>query len=215
MIESWDALPPVPTRKVKTGWPSNEEKATAARLKIDVQTLRKLRAAGTIPEVGQDETAAAPPAKGKSAGAVVAAYAGREKQQQEREQRGKPEIPAGLNPFKGLRFGEVLGEDEAAQLRPMLLEAVTKYTEWFDDFISNTNRARVSVEIWSTMPDDEIAVLVDASLSYARKHAAGAAAVRNIAVGWGYVKVGVILAPRFFATMHAYAQNGGFALMVR
>ena len=87
-----------------------------------------------------------------------------------------------------------------------------------DKLISNTNRARTRLSaeagnlIWSSLEDDEIETLVDALLIIGTKQRHVALAIREVARAWKLVEVGLILMPRFLATMQFYAQNGGLAL---
>lgn len=239
MIASWDDLPDPPAGvKVKQGWPSREEKETAARLGVDLQQLRRARAAGLLPPpeatpgplggklgsklgskgapsrpptrdtaprpAGKDAPRATPPRATPLAAAKASTPA-----------PTRAPLPDGFNPFRSLSFGPVLTPEEASTFRPVVIECLTQYTDWLDDGISHTNRKRTPAVIWSSMDDSEITVLADALLTYARKHAAGALFVRKVVVGWSYVRVGLIIAPRFFATMQFYAENGGFALLAK
>lgn len=195
MVSDWSQFP---KQKKRTGAPTSEEMATSKRMHIDVPTLRTLRAEGQVaPEPERPDGEALD---------RLSKYTGR-------EQKKRPEIPPQFNPFKGMNFGEVLSPEEAGAFRPVLIDCLTQYTDWLDDAITHTNRKGADAEIWSTMTTDEITILADAMLAYGRKHVLGAIATRQIVVSWGYVKIGVIVAPRFFATMRFYAENGfGFPM---
>ena len=115
---------------------------------------------------------------------------------------------APLNPLHLFRAGSKLSDGEAQTLRPLLIEAFTGYTDYADDTLSRTNRKGAEAHIWSTMDDGEIATIVDTILSGGRKSAQIAFVAREMVRTYRLVKVGLILVPRFLATMQFYAENG-------
>lgn len=121
-------------------------------------------------------------------------------------------VPALPNPLAIFRGGETLSVSEIAVLRPLLLEALTGYSEYLDGILSKTNKAHAESMIWSSMTADEIETLVDTLLLFGKRSAQVALVAREISRSWHMVKVGMILAPRFYATMRFYADNGGLAI---
>lgn len=128
--------------------------------------------------------------------------------------------PVGLpNPLKWIKGGaSVLSQLEADNMRPMLVEIVTGYTEYADTLISNTNRNRTKLTeeagnlIWSDLDEDEIYTLVDGMLIIGRRQRHVAQAIREIARAYYALQAGIILLPRFMKTLRFYADNGGIAL---
>ena len=132
------------------------------------------------------------------------------------EQVRIPPIP---NPLNLLKKGATrLSQLEADTLRPILIEALTTYSEEADRVISRTNRAHTELSeeagnlIWSTLEPQEIETLVDGMLIIGQKQGHVAYAIRETARLYKLLEVGLILVPRFLATLQFYAQNGGLAL---
>lgn len=121
------------------------------------------------------------------------------------------------SPLSILKTGaKKLDEMEARAIRPFLIEAITGYSDYADDLISRTNRNRVVLTgdnaIWSSLTALEIATLADGILVIGKRVPHVAVAVREVAKTWHMVQAGIILVPRFLATMRFYADNGGIAL---
>lgn len=128
-------------------------------------------------------------------------------------------IPPIPNPLNLLKKGATrLSQFEADTLRPILIEALTTYSEEADRVISRTNRAHTELSeeagnlIWSTLEPQEIETLVDGMLIIGQKQGHVAYAIRETARLYKLLEVGLILVPRFLATLQFYAQNGGLAL---
>lgn len=94
----------------------------------------------------------------------------------------------------------------------MLIEALEEAAVQADRFISDTNRARTHVIIWSNMDEQEVETLADYMLSRGVQNKAAAAVVRGVVQVWSDIEVMVILGPRFWDTFMAYRNGGGFSV---
>lgn len=135
------------------------------------------------------------------------------------EQTSTSRIPPIPNPLNLLKKGATrLSQFEADTLRPILIKALTTYSEEADRVISRTNRAHTELSeeagnlIWSSLEPQEIETLVDGMLIIGQKQGHVAYAIRETARLYKLLEVGLILVPRFLATLQFYAQNGGLAL---
>lgn len=101
-----------------------------------------------------------------------------------------------------------LSDAEAMRLRPKLIEFMEWQTEHMDNFITATTKGHHPVEIWGTMDRGECEIIVDFMISMARVDVRAAVAVRYASVFIDRLKVGVIIAPRVYATLMVYMKQG-------
>jgi hypothetical protein len=101
-------------------------------------------------------------------------------------------------------------EREAEEIRIPFLAALMDYFRYTDEFIYATHRAHNHVQIWSSIDEEEAAILVDVWLAKAKTSTISASHITNIVNSHYQLKVGIILAPRFYATFQTYLQGGGF-----
>jgi hypothetical protein len=101
-----------------------------------------------------------------------------------------------------------LTEMEAKALKPQLISALLDYFGYADEILYATVKGHPRVEIWGTIDEEECGVLVDALIARGKKSAAGAAQVVALVESYRHLKVGLILAPRFYQTMRLYLDNG-------
>ncbi len=101
-----------------------------------------------------------------------------------------------------------LSAKKAEEIRQPLIDAIIDYFKYTDELMSGTSANGVQAQIWSTIDDEEIGILIDAWLARARvdERMAGYAVA---AVNNHYkLKIGLILAPRFYQTFRFYVDNG-------
>lgn len=99
-------------------------------------------------------------------------------------------------------------ETEARVLKPMLVSAMLDYFSYADELLYATIKGHPRVEIWSTIDDEECGILADALIARGKRSAAGAAQVQAMIDVHKNLKVGMILAPRFYQTFRVYVDNG-------
>lgn len=105
-----------------------------------------------------------------------------------------------------------LSLDEATGAKPMMVNALKKFWQGTDDFISATNRQKAEAIIWQLIDDEDTEYLVDRLLGAGMVSRPVAAAVRGIARSYHLLNTGMILLPRFMASVQFYSQHGGFSL---
>lgn len=124
----------------------------------------------------------------------------------------------GLWPFNVGQSGRasasapVLTKTEAEALREGVMRFLSAMGDYADEGIAITNKRREKPAIWSAMDDEELGTLADFLIARGMRSGVAAATVRNMARTWEAFQVGIILWPRFRATIRFYADNGGFAL---
>ncbi len=101
-----------------------------------------------------------------------------------------------------------LSAKEAEEIRQPLIDALADYFKYGDELMSGTSANGVQAMIWSSIDDEELGILIDAWLARARVDSTAAyyavAAVNN----HYKLKIGLILAPRFYQTFKFYVDNG-------
>lgn len=106
----------------------------------------------------------------------------------------------------------VLSSDEAAALRPNLVEGLTSFWEGADQLITYTNKEHAEAYIWQSIDEEETEFLADGIILIALRNKAAAAAVRGIANSSRLLRTGAILLPRFVQSVQFYSQHGGLVL---
>lgn len=105
-----------------------------------------------------------------------------------------------------------LSVTEAKLMRGPLINALGELCDRIDDIMTHTNRNGAQADCWGTISADELAILADVLLAVAQRSGRAAFAVRGIVSAARYLEVGLILGPRFVATVQFYAQNGGIGI---
>jgi hypothetical protein len=105
-----------------------------------------------------------------------------------------------------------LSEREAEEIKPALLAALLDYFMYADELIYATNKAHNHVQIWASIDEEEANILVDVWLTRAKRDAKAASHVVTAVNRHMEVKVGLILAPRFYQTFRAYVDGGGISV---
>lgn len=105
-----------------------------------------------------------------------------------------------------------LTKGEAEALRDGVMRFLSAMGDYADEGIAITNKRREKPAIWSAMDDEELGTLADFMIARGMRSGQVAATVRNMARTWEALQVGIILWPRFRATVRFYTDNGGFAL---
>lgn len=105
-------------------------------------------------------------------------------------------------------------EREANEQKEELVLILQDYFRYADEVISRTNRARQECVVWQSADLRDLGLLADAMLRMAMRSGKAAQAVRGMIVLRGYVAVGVVLGPRFLATVQFYADNGGIGIPI-
>lgn len=108
--------------------------------------------------------------------------------------------------------GKPLSDKEAESIKPALIAALLDYFRYADELIYATHRMHKQVQIWSSIDDEEAGMLVDVWLARARRSATSARHIQLIIDRHQELRVGIILAPRFYATFRAYVDGGGIGV---
>lgn len=103
-------------------------------------------------------------------------------------------------------------EAEAKLIKPMLVSAMMDYFQYADELLYATVKGHPRVEIWSSIDAEECGILAEALIARGKKSAAGAAQIQAMVDVHKNLKVGLILAPRFYQTFRIYMDNGGASL---
>lgn len=101
-----------------------------------------------------------------------------------------------------------LTKSEAEELREVYTQALTGVFEFADKAITFTNGAHQEVEIWSTIDEHDIGIIVDVRLSAAQQSVSAARSVKRTIWAWRHAAIGMILGPRFIQTWQVYADSG-------
>lgn len=107
---------------------------------------------------------------------------------------------------------KAFSEAEARAMKPMLVSAMLDYFSYADELLYATVKGHPRVEIWSSIDDEECGILADALIARGKRSAAGAAQIQAMVDVHKNLKVGMILAPRFYQTFRVYMDNGGMGL---
>ena len=141
---------------------------------------------------------------GKSALRGAANFVERTKENlQERHEEKKKE--------KASKPGRPLTAAEAEELHDTYHQALAGLFEMSDQVIHWTaggKDTREAVEIWSTIDDDDIDIIVEVRLQDARTSARAAAGVRRTIAAYRKIKIGGIVLPRAFQTIALYSEEG-------
>lgn len=107
---------------------------------------------------------------------------------------------------------KAFSEAEARVVKPMLVSAMLDYFSYADELLYATVKGHPRVEIWSTIDDEECGILADVLVARGKRSAAGAAQIQAMIDVHKNLKVGMILAPRFYQTFRVYMDSGGMSL---
>lgn len=133
----------------------------------------------------------------------------------------QPDAPAKRSLLDALPLGKekvekavrkAFTEAEAKAVKPMLVNAMLDYFQYADELLYATVKGHPRVEIWSSIDAEECGILADALIARGKKSAAGAAQIQAMVDVHKNLKVGLILAPRFYQTFRLYMDNGGASL---
>lgn len=103
----------------------------------------------------------------------------------------------------------MLSAGEIGKLRAALSNLLRKAAELTDDAMTHTNRRHATAEIWSTLDDQEIAILVDFILERGETSIAAAQVARGLADLWDRAAVAAVLGPKLIMSVIFYRLNGG------
>lgn len=115
------------------------------------------------------------------------------------DNRRKQKEPSRSRPFS---------DKEAQEIKQPLVDALADYFTYTDEFIYATHKAHNHVDIWKTIDYEEMNILVDAWLSRAKRDAKAASGIVTLVNSHYKLKVGIILAPRFYQTFNVYMASG-------
>lgn len=101
-----------------------------------------------------------------------------------------------------------LNDTEAIKIRPKLIEFFKWSSDHLDEFIQATTKGHQSVEIWSTLEEEEIEILVDFLIQRGKTNPETAQLVRNMSVLMDRIKLAVIIVPRMYQTALTYINRG-------
>lgn len=101
-----------------------------------------------------------------------------------------------------------LSQKEAHDLRGRLIDLLGGIFDDTDRLLTTASATKKEAAIWSTIDDQEIALLADTWIEWGRRSARGAAVVRTVIRQWRKYQVALILGPRFLETINFVAENG-------
>ena len=161
------------------------------------------------PGVGSssDPDAYARPESERPSGLIDYSIASESARERRRREFWNPAIP---NVKFTLPSANKLNAAEARTFREPLFNALGEFFESLDKVMSSTNKNGAQADCWGTMSDKEVYTITDACLALAQRSGQAAQAVRGIVSIAKYFEIGMILGPRFVATVQFYALNGGF-----
>jgi hypothetical protein len=97
---------------------------------------------------------------------------------------------------------------EANAMRQKLYQAFVGFFGFIDDFLKMIVDGHEKVEIWSTIEDVDIYVMVDRALINAQKSVVVAQNIRRAVWLWDQVQIGTILGPRFVESWQLLSTKG-------
>lgn len=101
-----------------------------------------------------------------------------------------------------------LSHKEAEEIRDPLIAAMGDYFHYADELMSGTSANGAEAAIWGSIDDEEIGILIDAWLARAKQDSRAAYFAVQAVNGHYKLKIGLILAPRFYQTFQFYVDNG-------
>jgi hypothetical protein len=101
-----------------------------------------------------------------------------------------------------------LSQKEADEIREPLISAMGDYFHYADELMTGTSANGAEAAIWGSIDDEEIGILIDAWLARARTDSRAAYFAVQAVNGHYKLKIGLILAPRFYQTFQFYVDNG-------
>jgi hypothetical protein len=102
----------------------------------------------------------------------------------------------------------MLSEREAEELREEYQQALIGMFGFMDDGIKFTTGGHQDPDIWNTIDDGDIKIIVDARLQAAQHSARAAASVRRTIAWYQKAAVYVIIGPRLWQTLQYYSEHG-------
>lgn len=104
--------------------------------------------------------------------------------------------------------GRPLSEKEAEELRETYTLALSSIFNFMDDGIRFTTGGHQEPDIWSSIDDDDLKIIVDARLRAATLSAKDAAKVKRTIRYWEKTATYVIVLPRVWQTLQFYSEHG-------
>lgn len=101
-----------------------------------------------------------------------------------------------------------MSEKEAEEIRETYTQALIGIFGFSDDLIKATSGGHQDPEIWATIDDGDIQIIVDARLTAAQHSAKAAASVRRTIAWYQKAAVYVIIGPRMWQTLQFYSEHG-------
>lgn len=97
---------------------------------------------------------------------------------------------------------------EAEELREVYTQALIGMFGFMDSGIKFTTGGHQEPDIWATIDDGDIKIIVDTRLSAAQHSARAAAGVRRTINWYQQVAIYMILGPRIWMTLEYYSKQG-------
>lgn len=104
--------------------------------------------------------------------------------------------------------GKILSAREAEDLRETYTQALMGLFDFADQGIKFTTGGHEDPEIWSTIDEGDLGLIVDSRLLAAQHSAKAAASVRRTIAWYQKAAVYVIVGPRLWQTLAFYAEHG-------
>jgi hypothetical protein len=115
-----------------------------------------------------------------------------------------------LDSFKAPQLSAVLNDKEAKEYKEKMVGTLHTIFRYIDVGITATNREKATAVIWSDIDDEDLTTLVEVIIDSGKRSRIVATAVKQAVRANNLLKVGVITAPRFMATIKHYSDHGGF-----
>jgi hypothetical protein len=101
-----------------------------------------------------------------------------------------------------------LSETESFRLRPKLIATILWQSEHMDEFIKATTHGHRDVYIWSQIDNDDAEVIADYLIERGKQNGHVAKVVREVSTLLDKLKLGLIVAPKVYATIMVYIERG-------
>lgn len=101
-----------------------------------------------------------------------------------------------------------MSEKEAEEAKEIYFQALKAIFGFTDDLIRFTSGGHAEVEIWSTIDDDDVGVIVNTRLQAARVSARAANSVRRTIYAYQQIAIYIIVGPRVWQTLQHYSEFG-------
>lgn len=104
--------------------------------------------------------------------------------------------------------GKPMSDREAEELRETYTQALRALFDFADDTIKFTSGGHEDPEIWSTVDDDDLSLIVTARLNQAKHSAKVAASVHRTISLYQRAAVYIVVGPRCWQSLVWYADHG-------